>query len=188
MSVDAGGYAAWIEGMQRALRGEADADVPCGTCTACCTSSQFIHIAPDEIDALAHIPAELLFPAPGRPSGHQLLGYDERGHCPMFADGRCSIYAHRPRTCRTYDCRVIAAAGLNLDDDPTRSGIAERVRAWTFGMETGRDRARATAVRGAVEEIRVMLSTKPRHGPGPSTTEICGVTPEASTLRWKMPP
>ena len=96
--------------------GSGGSDVPCGTCTACCTSSQFVHIEPDERDALAHIPAELLFPAPGRPRGHVLLGYDERGHCPMLVDGACSIYAHRPRTCRTYDCRVFAAAGVDPGD------------------------------------------------------------------------
>lgn len=172
MGIDAGSFESWVGQMQRALRGEADADVPCGTCTACCTSSQFVHIVPDEADALAHIPAELQFPAPGRPAGHVLLGYDERGHCPMFVDGGCSIYAHRPRTCRTYDCRVVAAAGLDLDDDPTRSGIARRVKEWAFRMETDGDRAHAAAVRAAVDDIRVTLSKRPTHGPGPSTTEI----------------
>ncbi|HET7720760.1 MAG TPA: YkgJ family cysteine cluster protein, partial [Acidimicrobiales bacterium] len=86
-------------------------DVPCGTCTACCTSSQFVHIGPDERDTLSRIPKALLFPAPGQPKGHVVMGYDERGHCPMFVDGACSIYEHRPRTCRTYDCRVFPAAG-----------------------------------------------------------------------------
>src|SRR6187399_1589388 len=110
--VDAGGFASWIDSLRLALRGEADADVPCGSCTACCTSAQFVHIGPDETDALAHIAPELLVAAPGRPRGHVVLGYDERGHCPMLVDGACSIYEHRPRTCRTYDCRVFPAAGL----------------------------------------------------------------------------
>ncbi len=83
--------------MQRALRGDGGTDVPCGTCTACCTSSQFVHIEPDETDTLAHIPADVLFPAPLAPRGHVLLGYDERGHCPMLVDNACSIYEHRPR-------------------------------------------------------------------------------------------
>ena len=91
--------------------------MPCGSCTACCTSSQFIHIGPDETDTLGHIPGELLFPAPGLPPGHVLLGHDERGHCPMLVDERCTIYAHRPATCRTYDCRVLPAAGVEADDD-----------------------------------------------------------------------
>ena len=59
--------------------------MPCGECTACCTASQFIHVAPDEHDALTAIPPEVLFPAPGFPPGHVLMGYDDQGNCPMFA-------------------------------------------------------------------------------------------------------
>ena len=73
--------------MQRALHGDAVADVPCDGCTACCTASQFVHVDPDEADTLAHIPREVLFPAPGLPPGHVLMGYDEHGACPMFVDG-----------------------------------------------------------------------------------------------------
>ncbi len=67
--LEAGDFSAWLAGMQAALRGEGESDVPCGTCTACCTSSQFVHIEPDETDTLAHIPKELLFPAPRAPAG-----------------------------------------------------------------------------------------------------------------------
>ena len=74
--LDAGDFGRWWRGLAAALAGEADSDVPCDGCTACCRSSQFVHIAPDELDTLAHIPHELRFPAPGRP-GHVLLGYDE---------------------------------------------------------------------------------------------------------------
>ena len=35
----------------------------------------------------------------------------------MLIDNQCSIYEHRPRTCRTYDCRVFAAAGLDDTDE-----------------------------------------------------------------------
>ena len=113
----AGNFSSWMIEIQGAIRGERGSNVPCGGCTACCTSSQFVHIEPDETDTLAHIPAELLFPAPRLPRGHVVLGYDERGHCPMLIDNTCSIYEHRPRTCRTYDCRIFAAVGLEIDDD-----------------------------------------------------------------------
>ena len=109
--LSAGDFSTWVIEMQGALRG-GQSDVPCGGCTACCTSSQFIHIGPDETETLSHIPTELMFPAPRAPAGHVLLGYDENGHCPMLIDDQCSIYEHRPRTCRTYDCRVFPAAGL----------------------------------------------------------------------------
>jgi hypothetical protein len=146
----AGSFSSWLSDMTRALRGEVAADVPCGTCSACCTSSQFVHIEPDEIDTLAHVPAALRFPAPGLPAGHVVLGYDGRGHCPMLVDGRCSIYDHRPRTCRTYDCRVFTAA----DVEPDADGIATRVRQWRFAYPTPDDRAQHDAVRAAAARLR----------------------------------
>jgi Fe-S-cluster containining protein len=136
--------------MQRALRGEADAEVPCDGCTACCRSSQFVHIGPEETATLTRIPAELQFPAPGLPEGHVVLGYDERGHCPMLVDGACSIYENRPRTCRTYDCRVFAATGIDAD----KPAIAERARRWRFDVTTEEDRILRDAVRAAAAFVR----------------------------------
>jgi uncharacterized protein len=144
----AGAFATWVVAMQGAIRAEHGSDVPCGDCTACCTSSQFVHIAPDETDTLSHIPAELLFPAPRLPRGHVVLGYDERGHCPMLVDNACSIYEHRPRTCRTYDCRVLPAAGLEIDD-ADKELINQRARRWRFSHPTPADRDRHEAVRRA---------------------------------------
>jgi hypothetical protein len=143
----AGDFAEWLEEAEGAIRRGASSDVPCDGCTACCRSSQFIHIGPDEADARAHVPPELLFAAPGLPPGYVLMGYDERGHCPMLVDDRCSIYEHRPRTCRTYDCRVIAAAGVDLDAD--QHLIAERTARWRFAFASPTDTVRGEAVRAA---------------------------------------
>jgi len=145
----AGDFSTWLGGTGRAIAGASDADVPCGTCTACCTSSQFVHIGPDETDTLARIPKALLFPAPLLPRGHVLLGYDERGHCPMLVENQCSIYEHRPRTCRAYDCRVFPAAGLTLDDDESKGRIAAQVRRWDFGYPDDANRVEQEAVRAA---------------------------------------
>ena len=147
-ALSAGDFSTWIEEMQAAIRGERGSDVPCDGCTACCTASQFIHIGPDETDTLAHVPPTLLFPAPRLPRGHVLLGYDERGHCPMLIDNECSIYEHRPRTCRTYDCRVFAAAGLEPDGD-AKVLIAERAKRWEFTYRSDDHRAQIDAVRAA---------------------------------------
>jgi hypothetical protein len=92
-------FSDWAKEMHGALTGERDAEVPCGTCTVRCTASQFVHIGPDEVDTLAHVPAELLFPAPRSPKGDVLLGYDERGHCPTLINEKCSIYAPMIREC-----------------------------------------------------------------------------------------
>ena len=155
---DAGSFAAWATDMVAAMRGERAANVPCDGCTACCTSSQFVHIALDETATLARIPPELLVPAPQMPRGHVVLGYDEHGHCPMLVDGACSIYDDRPRTCRTYDCRIFPATGL----DPAADGkpeIAARARTWRFRFPTGDDRARQAAIAAAVEFVHAREPT-----------------------------
>jgi uncharacterized protein len=153
-TLPAGDFGSWLDAMQSALRGDADAAVPCGGCTACCTSSQFVQIGADETETVAHIPKALLFPAPGRPKGHLVLGYDERGHCPMLVDGRCSIYEHRPRTCRAYDCRIFTATGLDVDaEDPHKEAIAHRARRWRFTFPTDDDRRRHAAVRTATRTV-----------------------------------
>lgn len=132
----AGDFGAWLQAVRAALRHEADADVPCGECCACCSTSHFVHIAPDEAATLAVVPAALLFPAPGMPPGHVVLPYDAAGRCPMLdTAGRCSIYDRRPRTCRTYDCRVFAAAGIDAD----RAEITERARRWRFARPAPED-------------------------------------------------
>jgi Fe-S-cluster containining protein len=155
-SLDAGELGDWLVEVQAAIAGEQPSDVPCDGCTACCTSSQFIHIGPDETDTLAHVPAALRFPAPGLPAGHVLLGYDERGHCPMLVDGACSIYAHRPRTCRSYDCRVFAAASVSPAEVSIE--IARRSERWRFRLAGDADRVRLQAIHAAATFLR-------EHGP-----------------------
>jgi Fe-S-cluster containining protein len=145
--VAAGDFSSWLTQIQGAIGGDGVSDVPCAGCTACCTSSQFVHIGPDEADARSHIPRELLFPAPRLPPGHAVMGFDERGHCPMLIDNRCSIYQHRPRTCRTYDCRVFPATGVEVDGPQAQ--LARQVRRWRFSYPSPRDQAEHDAVRAA---------------------------------------
>jgi len=161
-SLDAGDFSAWLRSALSAIRDGAPSAVPCAGCTACCSSSQFVHIEPDEADVLAHIPAALLFPAPGRPHGHVLLGFDERGHCPMLVEGGCSIYEHRPRTCRTYDCRVFAATGI--EPGAAQVAIAHRARRWRFREADADARAEQVAVESAgrsLDERRTRLAATP---------------------------
>jgi Fe-S-cluster containining protein len=147
--VDAGDFTTWLADFRAARSEEGGMDVPCGTCTACCESAQFVHVGPDEADTLARIPPVLLVPAPGRPPGHWVMGYDEHGRCPMLVDGGCSIYEHRPRTCRAYDCRVFAAAGI----EPDQPLVAERVRQWEWQDDPAAEAARAD-IRSAAQALR----------------------------------
>src|SRR5262249_14920143 len=83
------------------------------------------------------------------PPGWVVLGYDQHGRCPMLGDRGCTIYEHRPRTCRTYDCRVFAASDIDPGVDPTKQAIAARARRWRFSYPTAPDRAAPAAVRAA---------------------------------------
>jgi hypothetical protein len=86
------------------------------------------------------------------PPGHVLMGYDENGHCPMLVEGGCSIYEHRPRTCRTYDCRVFPAAGVEIDDQD-QAAIGRQSRRWRFDFPGEDDRVGHDAVRAAARFV-----------------------------------
>lgn len=149
MMVPAGNFSEWLRGAEASLRsGKGGSAVPCGTCTACCRSSMFIHIEPEETQTIQRIPRALLFAAPGLPNGHLLMGYDDKGHCPMLVDNKCSIYEDRPQTCRRYDCRVLAATGIPVDQK-TQADIAQRVKAWVFHYESEESRTEHRIVKDA---------------------------------------
>jgi Fe-S-cluster containining protein/plasmid stabilization system protein ParE len=174
----AGRFGTWLAEVRSAIDGDGTSAVPCGGCTACCRASQFVHIGPEEVDTLARIPPALLFPAPGAPPGHVLLGYDEHGRCPLLTTDGCSIYADRPRTCRTYDCRIFAATGVSLegegddddDDDDDKAGIAARVRRWRFEPLTGAEEVQRDALRAAARALGDHPGAVPgRSAPLPAT-------------------
>jgi len=147
-TLPAGDFLSWLEVFRRALKEGGAVSVPCGDCNACCRASYFIHVQGNETRSLAAIPAPLLVRAPGMPGADKVLGYDRQGHCPMLADGACSIYPARPLTCRRYDCRVFAAAGI-LPEEPERRAVVERVRRWRFACPTRSDEDALAAVRAA---------------------------------------
>jgi len=143
-AIPAGGFSLWLHGTEASLQsGNGAADVPCGSCRGCCRSSMFVHIGPQETKTIQRIPRKLLFPAPGLPKGHLLMGYNDKGECPMLIGNECSIYEDRPQTCRDYDCRVFAATGLAVDAQ-AQPEIADRVRQWvfTYENESSRDEQR----------------------------------------------
>jgi Fe-S-cluster containining protein len=153
----AGCFSSWLRRLRRSLIKENGVDVPCGDCNACCKSSYFIHIRPEETQTqtqtLTRIPRGLLFAAPGLPMGNVLLGYDEHGRCPMLIDDQCSIYEHRPQTCRNYDCRIFTAAGIAAGDDD-KALITGRIRYWKFSYPTKHDRDQHAAVQAAAMFLR----------------------------------
>ena len=148
----AGNFSEWLRNMRRALAGDGGMDVACGDCVGCCTSSYYIKVRSKESRALAAIDPRHLDPEP-TPAGDRLMGFDANGHCHLFANGGCSIYADRPDTCRTYDCRVFAAAGMPAGGDD-KTVINERVARWRFEYPSEIDRQEQGAVRAAANYLR----------------------------------
>lgn len=151
--IAAGSFSAWLEDFRSALLQDRGIEVPCGDCQACCKSSYFIHIRPEEKETLGRIDKKLLFPAPGWPRGNRLLGYFENGWCPLLVDERCSIYEHRSKTCQAYDCRIFAAAGIDAGEED-KTLVNERIRRWSFSYPGPQDLDRHIAVQRAARFIR----------------------------------
>jgi len=151
--IPAGDFSAWLAGMRKALAENGAAEVACGECKACCDSSYFIHIRPEEKRTLERIDPRILFEAPEMPAGNVLMGYDQHGNCPMLVDGKCSIYEDRPKTCRNYDCRIFVAAGIEVGEKE-KSRIQERVERWRFAYPTERDRREHSAVLATARFLR----------------------------------
>lgn len=145
----AGEFSAWLRAMRRALAGKGEMDVACGDCRGCCVSAYQVKVRSHESAAIEVIGAQNLQPGP---AGSQLLGFRENGHCLMLRAGNCSIYPQRPETCRTYDCRVFAAA--QMDAGPGKPVINERVVRWRFDFPTDRDRVEQRAVAAAAGYLR----------------------------------
>jgi uncharacterized protein len=158
--IDAGLFGEWLTQMRASLRGDGGTDVPCGECRGCCVSSYYIPVRPEDTQARARIPDQYLITASGQPPGHFMMKYREDGTCPMLRQGNCSIYEHRPQTCRDYDCRIFAAAGIEAGgaDKPV---INQRVREWRFRYASTDDRRVHQAVLAAASFIRDQRSAFP---------------------------
>jgi uncharacterized protein len=143
-------FAAWLRATIDTLEKDVPADVPCGSCNACCRTFHQIHLRPGEKRARKRLPKDFLSPAPGLPPGYILLGYTADGACPVLVGGRCTIYEDRPLVCRTYDCRIYAATEV----PPDRAEIATRVRRWRFSYPGDEDRELHEAVLAAARFIR----------------------------------
>ena len=72
----------------------------------------------------------------------------------MLRDERCSIYAHRPQTCRDFDCRIFAATGIAPEDDGPQAEVARRARSWRFDVSSDESRAQLSAVQAAGTFLR----------------------------------
>jgi len=152
-TIAAGAFGSWLIQTHASLRGDRGADVPCGDCTGCCTSSYSVQLRPEDRRALARIPEQLLVRMAGSTPGHMTMRALPDGTCPMLQSGKCSIYADRPQTCLDYDCRIFAAAGMAAGG-ADKAVINRRVRQWRFTYSSDADRQAHDAVMLAAAFIR----------------------------------
>lgn len=158
VTLDAGPFGEWLAGARASLRGSAGTEVPCGDCVGCCVSSYYIPIRDEDRAALKHIPEQHLVHSR---TGQLHMGYLPDGRCPMLGAGGCTIYQDRPQTCRDYDCRFFAAAGIEAGG-PGKRVINDRVRQWRFSYPAAADREAHDAVLAAAAFIRREAGAFPR--------------------------
>jgi Fe-S-cluster containining protein len=137
---------------KRSRRGErVAAQVPCGTCRACCYVPTIKVEASDDV---AHLNAE-----PDPKNGGLKLRKRADGGCIHLVDGGCSVYQHRPAACRTYDCRMYALIGRS----PwwrDASGNVLRAPEWDFTF------SRSPARRSYFAALRMAADRYLRGNPG----------------------
>jgi Fe-S-cluster containining protein len=148
----AGNFSDWLRDMRAALASRGGMDVACGDCRGCCTSSYYVKVRANETAAMRRIGEENLEAGPPGDPGSRLLGFQPNGHCRMLVARQCSIYQDRPETCRSYDCRVFAAAGM--DAGPGKLEINERVARWRFAYPASLDHDEHRAVTAAAAYLR----------------------------------
>ena len=81
--------------------------VPCNGCVLCCRGDA-VRILPGDGDDLC------TEPHPYR-AGALMLAHKANGDCIYLGERGCTIWARRPRMCRTMDCRVLAQRFSLLD-------------------------------------------------------------------------
>jgi len=140
-----GSVTTYLRKYQRGIK-EGNVDVPCGRCNACCRApSIFVDLYDDE---LKDFPEAV--PAPKHSKHQMMLPKKQDGSCVHLIDGKCSIYARRPRGCRTYDCRLRLLLGLGPGggDAGPDSIMKQALEQWKgFEHKTKEDRVLDVAIR-----------------------------------------
>jgi Fe-S-cluster containining protein len=105
--------------------------VPCNDCTACCYHAG-VDLEPsmERPADLAHLDLET------HADGRTFLRKKADGACVHLGPNGCTVYAHRPRACRAYDCRYFSMIRMLDHFDGERFSPL-----WYFDLKTPRERA-----------------------------------------------
>jgi Putative zinc- or iron-chelating domain len=121
--------------------------VPCAGCTQCC-HAPWIRVDPsvERQEDLDHLD---IVSDPGQ--GGPMLRKAANGACVHLGPKGCSVYEHRPRACRMYDCRLFAIAGTLDNFTDMGAGFSPP---WAFRPRDKQDRIFVAAMRLAGEDYR----------------------------------
>jgi Fe-S-cluster containining protein len=110
-----------------------ESGTPCNGCTSCCYFPGPVDVIPDDEqpEDLAHL--DLV----DHPDGDGRLALRKRpdGACVHLGPTGCTVHAHRPLACRTYDCRLLSLCGVHR----TYEGGHEPP-IWHFDVNTSQER------------------------------------------------
>ncbi len=142
---------------RRWARGQLDGrvTVPCGDCTACCRSFDAVPLTAGFDDPAAYRTRAT--------DNGPVLDVQSDGSCSHLVDGRCEVYARRPLTCRTFDCRMYLLPVVELD--AAIRPVADAARRFALVVKEPDDRTFVARCRAAVQDVR-------RDDPGASLQKV----------------
>ncbi len=80
-------------------------DVPCNGCRLCCQGNELVLLDPEHGDDLSKYKVvEHTAVVDGRKKIISALPFKANGDCHYLGESGCTIYADRPRICRTFSC------------------------------------------------------------------------------------
>jgi Fe-S-cluster containining protein len=121
-----------VEEWRRAITGESrEVDVPCNGCQQCCWWPR-VQVEPEE-----ERPEDLARLALAQDELGWCLQKREDGACIHLGPAGCTVRAHRPRACRTFDCRIF---GL-VDTVQPIDEQGHCTPLWFFRLDDPEDRA-----------------------------------------------
>lgn len=138
-----GSVTSWLRRYRKAMLSGAGTNVPCGECTACCRSNEYIVLQADEVERFDGVVIN--------PDGEPSIQTLPDGRCPYLDEEKgCTIYDERPQNCRNFDCRTMLFCRTLPGDRPL---IAEAIRQWEPAYRTVEDHVTGIALRLAATAL-----------------------------------
>jgi Fe-S-cluster containining protein len=94
--------------------------VSCRSCRACCIEFVETSLLPGDSDEGLDVEVR---------DGRRFLKKKANGECVHLQEGGCSVYEHRPSSCRVFDCRDFA---VGRQSNPELPLLSEAIAQWSL--------------------------------------------------------